>query len=154
GWVSVGTDHDTAAFAVETIRRWWWHMGAALYPQAEELVVVADGGGSNGSRNRRWKRELQALADETGRKGRGCPFPPGTSKWNKIEHRRCCHLTTNWRGRPLTSHEAVVNLIANTTTGTGLTIQAALDPGAYPTGIEVTDAEFRAINLKRERFHG
>jgi transposase len=154
GWVSVGTDHDTAEFAVEAIRRWWRHMGAALYPGAEELLIVADGGGSNGSRSRLWKRELQALADETGLRVRVCHFPPGTSKWNKIEHRMFCHITTNWRGRPLTSHEAVVNLIANTTTGTGLEIQAELDPGEYPTGIEVTDEEFQAINLKPARFHG
>jgi hypothetical protein len=154
GWVSVGTDHDTAAFAVQAIRTWWRQMGGATYPAAKELLITADGGGSNGSRSRLWKTELQRLADETGLTIAVCHFPPGTSKWNKIEHRMFCHITQNWRGRPLISHEVIVNLIGNTTTQTGLTIRAELDREAYPTGIKVSDAELAAVRLQRDEFHG
>ena len=134
GWVSVGVDHDTAAFAVETIRRWWRQMGWRVCSGAQRLLITADGGGSNASRNRLWKLELQRLADELRLAISVCHFPPGTSKWNKIEHRMFCHITENWRGRPLVSREAVVNLIGNTTTKGGLQIQAELDEGSYPTG--------------------
>jgi hypothetical protein len=154
GWVSVGTDHDTAQFAVETLRRWWHHMGAPTYPQAQELLITADGGGSNGSRSRLWKRELQRLADETGLAITICHFPPGTSKWNKIEHRMFCHITENWRGRPLISHDVIVHLIAHTTTTTGLHIQAALDTKAYPTGLKVTKQQMQELSLQRDAFHG
>jgi len=154
GWVSVGIDHDTADFAVETIRRWCREMGQPLYPQATELLITADGGGSNSSRNRRWKVALQALADERRLAITVCHFPPGTSKWNKIEHRLFSHITINWRGQPLTSREVVVQLIAATTTETGLCVRAALDDHAYPTGIKVTNAELAAVNLHRAEFHG
>jgi hypothetical protein len=154
GWVSVGRDHDTAQFAVETLRRWWQQMGCHRYPDATELLVTADGGGSNGSRCRLWKLELQQLADETGLNITVCHFPPGTSKWNKIEHRMFCHITENWRGRPLISHEVVINLIANTTTRKGLRIEAKLDPGKYPTGIRVTAQQMEQLNLHRADFHG
>ncbi len=154
GWVSVGMDHDTAEFAVETLRRWWRSMGSPLYPTATALLITADGGGSNGSRGRLWKVTLQRLADELGLSITVCHFPPGTSKWNKIEHRLFSHIAINWRGQPLTSHEVIINLIANTTTRQGLYIQAALDTNHYPTGIVVTDQEFAGINLKRADFHG
>ena len=154
GWVSVGTDHDTAAFAVEAIRRWWITMGSERYPNATKLLVTADGGGSNASRSRGWKLELQKFADEFGLEVSVSHFPPGTSKWNKIEHRMFSHITQNWRGRPLVTHEAVVNLIANTTTRTGLKINAELDPGEYPLGVKVTDAEMEALRLTRDEFHG
>jgi transposase len=154
GWVSVGTDHDTAAFAVESLRRWWRRMGRQAYPGAEELLVSADAGGSNGHRNRLWKVSLQALADETGLRITVCHFPPGTSKWNKVEHRMFCHITTNWRGRPLTSQEVVVNLIGSTTTATGLRVRAALDDNTYPTGVEVSDQEMQALQIERAAFHG
>jgi transposase len=154
GWVSVGTDHDTAAFAVESLRRWWRRMGRQAYPRAEELLVSADAGGSNGHRNRLWKASLQELADETGLRITVCHFPPGTSKWNKIEHRLFCHITTNWRGRPLTSQEVVVNLIGSTTTATGLRVRAALDENTYPTGVEVSDQEMQALQIERAAFHG
>lgn len=154
GWVSVGIDHDTAQFAVESIRRWWQHMGSACYPQARALLITADGGGSNASRNRLWKVELQKFADETGLRVYVRHFPPGTSKWNKIEHRMFCHITQNWRGRPLIDHEVVVNLIANTTTEKGLTIQAELDKNTYPTGISVSDQELKEVNLTPAKFHG
>jgi transposase len=154
GWVSVGMDHDTAEFAVETLRRWWRYMGSPLYPTATALLITADGGGSNGSRGRLWKVTLQRLADELGLSITVCHFPPGTSKWNKIEHRLFSHIAINWRGQPLTSHEVIINLIANTTTRQGLYIQAALDTNHYPTGIVVTDQEFAGINLKRADFHG
>lgn len=154
GWVSVGIDHDTAWFAVETIRRWWWHMGAQRYPAAQELLITADGGGSNGSRCRLWKVALQTLAHELAIPIQVCHFPPGTSKWNKIEHRMFCHITQNWRGRPLESLELIVHLIANTVTNHGLLIQAELDTGAYPTGIKVSDAELATINLTHAPFHG
>ena len=153
-WVSVGTDHDTAAFAVESIRRWWQTMGKPLYPEAKRLLITADGGGSNGYRVRLWKLELQKLADETGLEMAVCHFPPGTSKWNKIEHRLFSAISQNWRGKPLISHEVVVNLIAATTTKTGLTVRSALDSNQYPPGKTVSDAEFETLNLRREAFHG
>jgi len=154
GWVSVGVDHDTAAFAVESIQRWWAKMGSCRYQDATALLITADGGGSNGSRSRLWKVALQRLADATGLRISVCHFPPGTSKWNKIEHRMFSHISMNWRGQPLTSHEVIVNLIANTTTDKGLKIQAALDTGCYPTGIKVTDQELQEVALEPAVFHG
>jgi hypothetical protein len=154
GWVSVGIDHDTARFATEAIRRWWSKMGAKRYRDAKALLITADGGGSNGSRCRLWKVALQDLAARLELPIHVCHFPPGTSKWNKIEHRMFCHITQNWRGRPLVSHEVIINLIANTATQTGLKIRAELDDGTYPTGIKVTDEELAAVNLKRDKFHG
>ena len=154
GWVSVGIDHDTARFAVASLRRWWAEMGQRRFPRAAELLITADGGGSNSPRNRLWKVALQALADETGLRLRVCHFPPGTSKWNKIEHRLFCHITRNWRGRPLTSYEVIVSLIAATTTAKGLVVRAALDPNEYETGIEVSDAELEKVKLTPARFHG
>ena len=154
GWVNVGTDHDTAAFAVESIRRWWKAGGRGDYPAARRLLITADAGGSNGYRTRAWKTELAALAAGTGLEITVCHFPPGTSKWNKIEHRLFSHITLNWRGRPLTSHEVIVNSIAATTTRTGLTVRAELDPGSYPTGTEISDAQMAAVPLARHRFHG
>jgi Rhodopirellula transposase DDE domain len=154
GWVSVGTDHDTAEFAVQTIRCWWRQMGSKAYPEARELLIMADGGGSNGSRTRLWKLALQRLADETGIAVSVCHFPPGTSKWNKIEHRMFSYITKNWRGKPLESHEVIVNLIGNTTTKTGLRIQTALDSQIYPTGIEVSDEVMERLNIERSEFHG
>lgn len=154
GWVSVGTDHDTAEFAVESIRRWWKNMGSIRYPDATELLITADGGGSNGSRVRLWKIALQKLVDETGLHITVSHFPPGTSKWNKIEHRMFSHISMNWRGKPLTSHEVIVNLIANTTTEKGLKIQAELDTNLYPKGIKISDEELSKINIKRDDFHG
>ena len=154
GWVSVGIDHDTARFAVAAITRWWKKMGSKRYGDAKELLITADGGGSNGSRCRLWKVALQDLATQLEMPVHVCHFPPGTSKWNKIEHRMFSHITRNWRGRPLVSHEVIINLIANTTTKTGLKIRAALDSGNYPTGITVTDEELAALNLKRADFHG
>ena len=154
GWVSVGMDHDTAEFAVESLRRWWRNMGSRAYPEAKRLLITADGGGSNGSRCRLWKVELQGLADETGLSISVCHFPPGTSKWNKIEHRMFCHITENWRGRPLVSREVVVNLIGHTTTKAGLAIRSELDEGSYPTGREVTDEQLEGLSIRREKFHG
>lgn len=154
GWVSVGTDHDTASFAVSTIRRWWFGMGKALYPFARELLITADGGGSNGSRVRLWKVELQKLADELGIPIRVSHFPPGTSKWNKIEHRLFSYISMNWRGKPLVSHETIVNLIAATTTRKGLKVKAELDDGLYPKGIKISDEELEAVRIFREDFHG
>ena len=154
GWVSVGMDHDTASFAVATLRRWWERMGRAAYPAARRLLVTADAGGSNGSRNRLWKLELQRFANETGLKVSVCHFPPGTSKWNKIEHRMFCWITRNWRGRPLASRAAVVNLIANTTTRTGLRIRSELDENEYPPGTKVTDEQMAELSLARDKFHG
>jgi len=154
GWVSVGVDHATAAFAVETVRRWWRHMGSKVYPKAKRILMTADGGGSNGSRCRLWKVELQRCADESGLCISVCHFPPGTSKWNKIEHRMFCHITENWRGRPLVSREVVVNLIGHTTTKTGLTIRSELDENIYPTGREVTDQQMESLAIKRDKFHG
>jgi hypothetical protein len=154
GWVSVGTDHDTSAFAVESIRRWWSMMGRETYPDARQLLITADSGGSNGSRVRLWKLELQKLSDETGLEISVCHFPPGTSKWNKIEHRLFSFITKNWRGKPLVSHEVIVNLIAATTTRTGLRVQSQLDTGKYPKGIKVGKQEFAAIQLRPDSFHG
>lgn len=154
GWVSVGITHDTAAFAVESVRRWWFRLGQAVYPTATALLITADAGGSNGPRNRLWKVRLQALADELRLAISVCHFPPGTSKWNQIEHRMFCHITENWRGQPLVSHAAIVNLIGSTTTHGGLRIQAALDTHHYEQGIEVTDAEMATVRLIKDRFHG
>ena len=154
GWVSLGIDHDTASFAVNAIRRWWQAMGRARYPQATRLVVTADCGGSNGARVRLWKRELQALANELAIRITVCHLPPGTSKWNKIEHRLFSFITQNWRGRPLVSYQAIVQLIAATTTDTGLKVQCEIDPNTYPAGVRVTDAEMDAINIQRHEFHG
>src|SRR6266436_4553030 len=153
GWVNVGTDHDTAAFAVESIRRWWNAAGRSGYPAARRLLITADAGGSNGHRTRAWKTGLAALAAETGLEITVCHFPPGTSKWNKIEHRLFAAITMTWRGRPLTSHEVIVNSIAATTTRTGLAVRAELDPGSYPTGTEISDAQMAAVPLARHRFH-
>jgi hypothetical protein len=154
GWGSVGVDHDTAEFAVETLRRWWRHMGRPMYPGATQLLITADGGGSNRSRCRLWKVKLQELADETGLRITVCHFPPGTSKWNKIEHRMFCHITQNWRGRPLVDHEVVVNLIGSTTTETGLEIRAELDGRTYAIGREVTKHQMDSLSIRREKFHG
>lgn len=153
-WVSVGTDHDTASFAVATVRRWWFAMGQELYPNAKELMITADGGGSNGSRVRLWKLELQRLADELTIPIRVSHFPPGTSKWNKIEHRLFSYISLNWRGQPLVSHEVIVNLIAATTTRNGLKVRAQLDTTPYPKGIKISDDEFASIRLARDDFHG
>jgi hypothetical protein len=154
GWVSVGIDHDTADFAAESIRRWWQEMGQALYPRAKKLLLTADAGGSNGYRSRLWKVALQRLADDLGLRISVCHFPPGTSKWNKIEHRMFCHITKNWRGKPLSSRAVVVNLIGNTKTKTGLQIQAELDTNRYPTGLEVSEEELAAVHIVRDVFHG
>jgi len=154
GWVSVGIDHDTAQFAVESIRRWWDEMGSPLYPDAYQLLITADCGGSNGYRVRLWKLELQHLADDTGLAIEVCHFPPGTSKWNKIEHRMFCHISQNWRGRPLTSRQVVIKLINHTQTKQGLQIQAKLDKHHYKTKIKVNDEEFNAISIERDLFHG
>jgi hypothetical protein len=154
GGVSVGVDHDTAEFAAESIRRWWQEMGSPTYPRARRLLITADAGGSNGYRSRLWKVELQGLADDTGLRISVCHFPPGTSKWNKIEHRMFCHITRNWRGRPLRSRAIVVNLIGHTTTRAGLQIQAELDAGEYKRGVKVSDEELAAINLEKDTFHG
>jgi transposase len=154
GWVSVGVDHDTPAFAVATIRAWWLQMGAAMYPQAKALLITADSGGSNSARARLWKRELQRFADESGLRVSVSHLPPGTSKWNKIEHRLFCHITANWRGKPLESRGVVVSLIGATTTTTGLRIQATLDAGLYPTGVKVSDAEMTSLQIERSSFHG
>ena len=154
GWVSVGIDHDTASFAVNAIRRWWQTMGHERYPKASRLTISADGGGSNGSRVRLWKIELQALADELGIEITVCHLPPGTSKWNKIEHRLFSFITQNWRGKPLVSYQTIVQLIAATTTKAGLTVNSELDTNSYPKGIKVADAEMDAINLHRHEFHG
>jgi transposase len=154
GWVSVGVDHDTAAFAVQTIRRWWHEVGQPRYPHARCLTITADGGGSNGSRVRLWKRELQGLADEIGLDISVHHFPPGTSKWNKIEHRLFSFITLNWRATPLVSYQVIVDLIANTTTRTGLSVRSELDTNSYPKGITVPDDEMAAINIVRDEFHG
>jgi transposase len=154
GWVSVGLDHDTASFAVETIRRWWYAMGQERYPAAKQLLITADGGGSNGSRLRLWKLELQKLADETGLTIAVSHFPPGTSKWNKIEHRLFSFISKNWRGQPLTSLEVIVSLIAGTTTKKGLKVHAEIDHRTYPPGTKVSDSEMAEINLLRDQFHG
>jgi transposase len=154
GWVSVGITHDTARFAVASIRRWWTEMGAARFPRARKLLITADGGGSNSSRNRLWKVALQELADELELPLHVRHFPPGTSKWNKIEHRMFSFITQNWRGKPLVSHQAIVNLIASTTTRAGLSVKAALDTNHYETKIKITDEELARLKLKRHEFHG
>ena len=154
GWVSVGVDHDTSAFAVETIRRWWQSMGQAAYPDAKQLLITADSGGSNGSRVRLWKLELQKLADETGLQLLVCHLPPGTSKWNKIEHRLFSFISQNWRGKPLITHQIIVDLIAATSTKSGLKVRAQLDPNRYPSGIKVSNQQFAAISLEPDEFHG
>lgn len=154
GWVNVGIDHDTSEFAVESIRHWWYSMGQPLYPNSQHLLITADCGGSNGYRTRLWRFKLQELATEIGKTIHVCHFPPGTSKWNKIEHRLFSHITQNWRGRPLTSLQVVINLIRNTTTTQGLEVEARLDHNLYPTGIKVTDLELDAIALERDTFHG
>lgn len=153
GWVSVGIDHDTAAFAVNAIRRWHEAVGRERYKNAQRLLITADGGGSNGSRVRLWKLELQKLADETGLVFQVCHYPPGTSKWNKIEHRMFCHITQTWRGKPLVSRLAVVDLIAATTNKTGLTVRCELDENSYPKAIRVTDEEMAAINIATDTWH-
>ena len=154
GWVSVGVDHDTAAFAVESIRRWWRWMGRRSYPKAQRLLITADSGGSNGARVRLWKWELQQLSDETSLEISVCHFPPGTSKWNKIEHRLFSFISQNWRGKPLISHEVIINLIAATTSRTGLTVKSDLDFNNYPPGIRVSDQQMAELRLKRDAFHG
>jgi hypothetical protein len=154
GWVGIGMNHDTAAFAVQTIRRWWNDIGQARYPQASRLVITADGGGSNGSRLRLWKRELQRLADELGIDIVVHHLPPGTSKWNKIEHRLFSFITMNWKARPLVSYRVIVDLISATTTATGLTVRCELDTNAYPKGIAVSDQEMAELNIERDPFHG
>jgi Rhodopirellula transposase DDE domain len=154
GWVSVGTDHDTAEFAVESLRRWWQQMGQERYPKATRLLITADSGGSNASQGRLWKQALQQWADEVGLAVTVCHFPPGTSKWNKIEHRLFSEITKNWRGRPLVSHEVIIDLIVSTRTQTGLQIRAALDEGKYPTGKKVSDREMAALALERASFQG
>jgi hypothetical protein len=154
GWVTVGTDHDTAEFAVETVRHWWQQMGVTTYPGATALLIIADGGGSNGSRLRLWKTQLQQLANDSRLRISVCHLPPGTSKWNKIEHRMFAYITQNWRGRPLISHEVIVNLIGNTTTQTGLHIHVELDNNHYATGKRITDQEFAQVQIERDSFHG
>src|SRR6266545_1467848 len=154
GWISVGIDHDTATFAVESIRRWWQNMGCSLYQGHQRLLITADGGGSNGSRVRLWKVELQRLANELGMEIAVCHFPPGTSKWNKIEHRLFSLISMNWRGQPLLSYQVIVNLIAATATETGLKVRAELDPMTYPAGIKVSDAVIKGLKLKPASFHG
>jgi hypothetical protein len=152
GWVSVGVDHDTAAFAVESIRRWWRWMGRPAYPKARRLLITADSGGSKGARVRLWKWELQQLADETGLEISVCHFPPGTRKWNKIEHRLFSFISQNWRGKPLIRHEVIIHLIASTTTG--LAVKSKLDTNIYPAGIKVSDQQMAELQLRRDRFHG
>ena len=154
GWVSVGVDHDTAEFAVESIRRWWRWMGRRSYPKATRVLVTADSGGSNGARVRLWKWELQQLADETGLEIAVCHFPPGTSKWNKIEHRLFSFISQNWRGKPLISHQVIIDLIAATTTTTGLTVKSKIDTNIYERGLRVSDQQMAELQLRREKFHG
>jgi hypothetical protein len=154
GFVNVGIDHDTAEFAVESIRRWWNQHGKRLYPQKTKLLITADGGGSNSARSRLWKREMQRLANETGLTITVCHFPPGTSKWNKIEHRLFSYISINWRAKPLTSLETIIELISHTTSKEGLTVTAVKDTHTYPTGIKVTDAELKSLHLIRDTFHG
>ena len=156
GWVTVGSDGDTAAFAVATLRRWWTQVGQVAYPNAKRLLISADAGGSNGYRVRLWKTELAQLATDTGLTITVCHYPPGTSKWNKIEHRLFSAITSNWRGRPLTSYQVVIELIGATTTRTGLTVHAEADTNSYPRGIKISDAQMAAIapQLKPDKFHG
>ena len=154
GWVNLGISHDTAVFSVESIRRWWYELGAARHPTATRLLITADCGGSNGVRLRLWKRELQVLADELGIAISVCHLPPGTSKWNRVEHRLFAFITMNWRGKPLVSYQVIVQLIANTTTDTGLTVACRLDGNAYAKGIKVSDAEMASLNIQPAAFHG
>lgn len=154
GWVSIGIDHDTAEFAADTIKRWWTQMGKPFYPNAQKLLITADGGGSNSSRSRLWKMELQKLSDDTGLVLEVCHFPPATSKWNKIEHRLFSYIAQNWRGKPLLSYEVIVNLIASTTTTKGLAVKCELNQNKYNKGIKITDKELESVNLKRDEFHG
>jgi hypothetical protein len=154
GWVSVGIDHDTAQFATNSIRRWWREMGSRRFPRATELLITADGGGSNSPRSRLWRVMLQKLADATELKLTVCHFPPGTSKWNKIEHRLFSFITQNWRGRPLVSHQAIVSLIASTTTRTGLVVKAAIDRTRYETEVRITDDELAELLIQSHSFHG
>lgn len=154
GWVSVGVDHDTAEFAVESIRRWWRWMGRRSYPKAKRLLITADSGGSNGARVRLWKWELQQLADETGLEISVCHFPPGTRKWNKIEHRLFSFISQNWRGKPLVSHQVIIDLISATTTTTGLTVKSKIDTNIYERGLKVSDQQMAELQLRREEFHG
>lgn len=154
GWVSVGVDHDTAEFATNSIRRWWEAMGSRRFPRADRLLITADGGGSNSHRSRLWKTCLQRLADDLQLTLVVRHFPPGTSKWNKIEHRLFSYIIQNWRGRPLYSIQTVVHLIANTTTRAGLTVKAAIDTTTYDTKIKVTDAQMEMLNIRRDKFHG
>src|SRR4030042_1357461 len=154
GWVSVGIDHDTAEFAVETIKKWWTKMGCPIYPDAQRLLITADGGGSNSSRSRLWKKEIQKLSNEIGLTVEVCHFPPATSKWNKIEHRLFSYISQNWRGKPLVSYEVIVNLIASTKTEKGLEVTCELDTNTYDTGIKITEKEMAGINLEKNNFHG
>jgi Rhodopirellula transposase. len=154
GWVSVGIDHDTSEFAANTIKTWWTKMGKSCYPNAQKLLITADGGGSNSSRSRLWKKELQKLSNETGLQLEVCHFPPATSKWNKIEHRLFSYIAQNWRGKPLLSYEIIVNLIGSTTTKKGLKVICELNKNKYKTGMKVTDKEMKSFNLKRNDFHG
>lgn len=154
GWVSVGIDHDTAEFAVESIRKWWTMMGQPRYPDATKLLITADGGGSNGARVRLWKSELQRFADETGLAITVCHYPPGTSKWNKIEHRLFSYITMNWRGRPLTDYQTIVELIGSTTTSTGLEVHCQIDKNQYPKGIKISDDRMAHLNITKHEFHG
>ena len=154
GFVNVGIDHETAEFAVESIRRWWQNVGRELYPSSKDLLIIADGGGSNGARNRLWKIQLQQFATQTGLTISVCHLPPATSKWNKIEHRLFSYISINWRGKPLTSFETVIELISHTTTKQGLTVTAVKDSHIYPTGIKVSDEDMAALNIMREPFHG
>jgi len=154
GWINLGIDHDTAAFAVESIRRWWQALGRSRYPDASRLLITADCGGSNGARVRLWKRELQTLADETGMAITVAHHPPGTSKWNRIEHRLFAFITQNWRGKPLITHQVIIQLIGATTTRTGLAVQCQLDENSYPKAIKISDAEMAEINITLDGFHG
>jgi transposase len=154
GFVNVGVDHETAEFAVESIRRWWQSIGSKLYPTSQELLIVADGGGSNGVRNRLWKQQLQRLADETGLAITVCHLPPATSKWNKIEHRLFSYISINWRGKPLTSLETIIELISHTTTEEGLTVTAVKDTNSYPTGLKISDEDLAALHITKNPFHG
>jgi hypothetical protein len=153
GFVNVGVDHDTASFAVESIRRWWNAVGDGLYPQAKEILITSDGGGSNGVRNRLWKKELQQFATETGLTITMTHLPPATSKWNKIEHRLFSYISINWRGKPLTSLETIIELLSHTTTREGLTVTAVVDKNVYPIGVKVSDAEMQQLNITRNEFH-
>lgn len=154
GWVNVGVDNDTAAFAVESIKHWWRTMGKPKYPNAKKILITADCGGSNGYRNRLWKVELQKLADKTGLNLSVCHFPPGTSKWNKIEHKLFSFISKNWRGKPLISHAVIINLIAATTTAKGLTVKCRLDKKKYPKGVKVSDEQIAQVNIQQDKFHG